>query len=299
MNPIIWFVLPLIVVFAVWVLWRILGVFFFTTYTKHVRIPIKETPADFGIAYREISFDSGDGLKLKGWLVWPPDYHRTPDGKLPAVIACHGYAANRSEIIDRTVAIARAGFAVFTFDWRACGGSEGDRCSGGLTEQADLRAAIEIVISFPEVDPKRIAIYGFSMGGAIAILVAAEDQRIKAVAADSPFVSMWEMTRHILRSMFMPTALFMEMADRSFRKHFGGSMRDVDVVSAVPKLAPRPLLILVGERDRVVPPWHSRKVFEAAGQPKSIEVNPNGGHFDNAEPQTFESVIIPFLKNAF
>ncbi len=290
----LWLALVLAAVVALWLLWRLLGVVFFAIYSRPARIPINETPADFGLEYRDVEFESEDGLKLRGWLILPPGYK--PGERRAAVITTHGYSTNRSDIIKRTAAVAHGGFVVFTFDWRRCGESEGQVCTGGLTEQRDLRAAIDTLAGLPEADPERIGIYGFSMGGVIAIIVAAADERIKAVVADSPFVNMREMTRHIIKSMFLPPLLFLASMDREFKRRFGGGMMDVDTAAAVGRLSPRPFMMLAGELDRVVPFWHHEKVFAAAREPKRFEINPIGGHFDNAKPETQSNVIIPFLK---
>lgn len=279
-----------------WGAWLALGKFFFALYTQPARMPIAASPADFGLEFRNIDFENDEGHRLKAWLILPPGCK--PGRRLPVVITTHGYATNRSDIIERSAAVAHAGFLVFTFDWRRCGESEGDVCTGGLRERSDLRAAIEKVSSLPEADPERIAIYGFSMGAVLAILLAAENKSIKAVAADSPFASMREETRHIIRNLFLPPFLFLSAADGAFKRRFGGGMSEVDTVAAAPKISPRPLLILKGERDRVVPPWHSEKIFAAAREPKRLVVNPEGGHFDNATPETIGKEVIPFLSEA-
>ena len=290
----LWLAVALAAVVLLWLLWRLLGVVFFAIYSRHARMPIGETPADFGLEYRDVEFEADDGVSLRGWLILPPGYK--PGERRAAVITTHGYSTNRSDIIERTAAVAHGGFVVFTFDWRRCGESGGKVCTGGLTEQRDLLAAIDTLAGLPEADPERLGVYGFSMGGVVAVIVAAADERIKAVVADSPFVNMREMTRRIIKSMYLPPFLFLASMDREFKRRFGGGMMDVDTAAAAARLSPRPLLLLAGKRDRVVPFWHHQKVFDAAREPKRFEVNPNGGHFDNAKPETLSNVIIPFLK---
>jgi len=202
MDFAIWLIIAPVAVVALWAAWRAAGSFLFSTYAKPRRMPIAETPADFGLDYRDIEFKSEDGIVLKGWLIHPPDH--TEGDRLPAVITTHGYSTNRSDIIERTAAVAAAGFLVLTFDWRNSGESEGEICTGGLYEQNDLRAAIDYLASLPDADPERIAVYGFSMGAVVAILVASSDERVRAVVTDSPYVNMWEEARHVLWNMFIP-----------------------------------------------------------------------------------------------
>jgi len=296
MDFAIWLIIAPVAVVALCAAWRAAGSFLFSTYAKPRRMPIAETPADFGLDYRDIEFKSEDGIVLKGWLIHPPDH--TEGDRLPAVITTHGYSTNRSDIIERTAAVAAAGFLVLTFDWRNSGESEGEICTGGLYEQNDLRAAIDYLASLPDADPERIAVYGFSMGAVVAILVASSDERVRAVVTDSPYVNMWEEARHVLWNMFIPPVIFLSSFDKAYKKKFGAGMREIDAAAAAPGIAPRPLLVLHGERDRVVPPWHPKAVYEAANEPKRIETNPDGGHFDNASPETLSKVIIPFLQKS-
>lgn len=294
MDILIWVLIFIAVTGVLWLFWRVLGSFFFNLYSRPQRIPITQTPADYGLAYRDIDFKTEDNLRLRGWVVLPPDY--AEGERRPAVITTHGYSANRSDIIERTVAVARAGFVAFSFDWRASGESEGGICTGGLSEQSDLRAALDIVAGLPEIDPDRIAIYGFSIGAVISIIVAAADPRIRAVVADSPFVSLREMTKHIFRRQLIPPFVYLTAANRVFRDRYGAGMDAIDTAAVAAKIAPRPLLIIYGKRDWVIPPQHSQKVFEAAGEPKKLFVNPTGGHLDNSSPDILYKVVIPFLK---
>jgi dipeptidyl aminopeptidase/acylaminoacyl peptidase len=296
MEVLFWVLVVAAAAILLYALWLALGRYFFRSYARPARMPLANTPADFGCDYRNLEIKTADGLTLKAWLIFPPS--QAASGRLPVVITTHGYGTNRSDIIERSIAVARAGFLVLTFDWRCCGESEGNICTGGLREKEDLRAALDALPKLPEADPERVAVYGFSMGAVLAILIAAEDSRIKAVVADSPYSSMREQARHIIRSLFLPPALFLKSAEKAFKRKFGGEMAEIDALVAAPRIAPRPLLILGGERDRVVPPSHPLAIYEAADEPKKVITNPNGGHFDNATPETLNGTIIPFLKSA-
>jgi dipeptidyl aminopeptidase/acylaminoacyl peptidase len=245
------------------------------------------------LSYRNLEFESL-GTVLKAWLIYPPVYSR--ERKQPAVVMVHGYGNNRSGMIPWSAAIAKAGFLVFSFDMRASGESGGVRSSGGMVEKTDLLNATEFLRSQAEVDPERIAFYGHSLGASVVILAGAEDEKIKAVVADSPFSGMWEITREILAKNYMPPYPFLWLLDLNFRRHFGCGMKTLDVAKAAARISPRPLLILAGEKDRVIPVAHAGRVFKAAQEPKHLHVNPTGGHFDNAGEQTMREVIIPLLQ---
>jgi dipeptidyl aminopeptidase/acylaminoacyl peptidase len=97
--------------------------------------------------------------------------------------------ANKSDFTELAVALSRRGCFVLLFDFRAHGESGGSRSSLGHHEQRDIAAALDFLKSRPEVDPKRIGIYGFSMGASTAILAAARTHAFSAIVVDSAFTS--------------------------------------------------------------------------------------------------------------
>ncbi|HEX4195159.1 MAG TPA: alpha/beta fold hydrolase, partial [Stellaceae bacterium] len=115
-----------------------------------------------------VSFIS-DGLALKGFL-------HTPDGagKRPGLVLCHGFGgscrgAGHPELAK---ALAQAGYVVLRFDFRGCGQSEGKRGDVIVAEEiADLRHAIDFLVTQPCVDASRIGVVGASLGGSVAIEV--------------------------------------------------------------------------------------------------------------------------------
>ncbi len=136
-----------------------------------------ETPADRGLAYRDVAFSSADGLTLQGWYI--------PSQNGAAIIAGHGIGASR--LLNPVEVLARQGYGVLAFDWRAHGESEGDLCTFGYHEVRDVEGALAWLQAQPDVDPARIGILGESMGAVTAIRAAAELPGIRAVVADSPY----------------------------------------------------------------------------------------------------------------
>ncbi|HEY4720896.1 MAG TPA: alpha/beta fold hydrolase, partial [Anaerolineae bacterium] len=136
------------------------------------------SPADYGLAFEDIEFRSGDGLTLHGWYIPQPDSNRT-------VIICSG--ANGSMDADLAVApwLHAIGLNVLLFDWRGHGRSEGQSVTLGLNERYDLLAAVALAKS---KGAQRIGVLGFSMGGTVALSTAAVCPDIDAVAVDSAFV---------------------------------------------------------------------------------------------------------------
>ena len=122
-----------------------------------------------GQAVREedVAFYSGPALRMAGRIYHPPGR----DGaRLPGVVFCHGTGGVKEESPPgMSRLLARAGYRVLSFDYRGFGGSEGYRGRLVAAEQIeDVASAVEYFASRPDIDPKRVAIYGTSMGGRMA-----------------------------------------------------------------------------------------------------------------------------------
>lgn len=133
----------------------------------------------------DVSFVS-HGVRCAGTLTLP-----VGDRGHPAVVLAHGFGLTRDVGLPAVAeALAARGVASLTFDYRHHGESAGE--PRGLIsirrQQDDVRAAIAYARSLAQLDPARIAVWGYSYGGAHAIEVAARDGRVAAVAARTPFV---------------------------------------------------------------------------------------------------------------
>lgn len=126
-----------------------------------------------------VTFTTSDGLALGGW------YAAGKNGA--AVVLAGGWSAKRSELLPEAKLLHDAGFGVLLFDWRAHGSSAGGSSTWGDLERNDLRAALDFAAAQPDVTTHRLGLYGFSMGGAVAALVAAGDARVAAVALAGTF----------------------------------------------------------------------------------------------------------------
>jgi len=289
-----WIGVVLLAVAALVVTWLALGYLVFRLYVRPKRMRWEGAPEDWGLEYRDVRFASEDGVELAAWVLLPPGYEAGQ--RRPGIVSSHGYKACREHTLDRSARLAGDGYVVLAFEWRGCGLSGGRDCSGGVTEPSDLRAATEYLLALPEVDPERIAYYGFSMGGMISILVAAEDERVRTVVADSPYANMYEESRTVMWEMFLPPFLFLDLMDYFYKRKYGVSMRDVDALEAVARISPRPLLLLAGDADITVPIEHSHRLMAAAGEPKRQHVTPGADHFGNATEENFREVILPFFR---
>lgn len=136
--------------------------------------------------YRDIKFQS-QGLSCAGWLFIPENLSESQ--KTPAIVMAHGLGAVKEQGLEPFAKeFYQAGFVTLVFDYRYFGESEGEpRCQHFPLEMAeDFKNAVTWISMQPEVDHKRIGIWGTSYSGGIAAHVGTVDPRIKAVVSQVP-----------------------------------------------------------------------------------------------------------------
>jgi uncharacterized protein len=139
-------------------------------------------------ARSEVRFPVDDGIELGAWLYLP----RSDAQRRPAITMAHGYAAVKELGITRFAeAFADAGFVVLLHDHRSFGisGGEPRQDVDPWRQVGDWRRAVSYLESRPEVDSKRIGLWGTSYAGGHALVLGATDRRIACVVSQVPTIS--------------------------------------------------------------------------------------------------------------
>ena len=221
-----------------------------------------------------------------------------PGSSAATIILSHGYGTNQIEMLPWADFLVRAGYSVFTYDMRARGASGGDAITLGALEQHDLIAILDYLTGRPDVDPARIGALGLSLGGAVSIMAAARDGRIKAIVDDSGFSDVDSAIGTAYEQFIgLPAFPFAPLSVRIGELRTGqrlGQSRPVDVIG---QLAPRPILIIHGGDDREVPPAHSERNHAAARDPKELWIVPNARHAQSRATATaeYERRVVAFF----
>lgn len=137
---------------------------------------ITSTPATVGLEFESVTLTTTDGVELAAWYV--------PGTNGAGVVVMHGAGSTRSDVLDQAAVLDRSGYTLVLVDARGHGASGGTAMDFGWYGDLDIAAGVEFLASRPEVDPGRIGVIGFSMGGEEAIGAAAADPRIRAVVAE-------------------------------------------------------------------------------------------------------------------
>ena len=198
---------------------------------------------------RDVMLQTEDGIRLGAWYF--------PAGR-SAVLVCNGNGGDRSMRAPLATALNRLGYSVLLFDYRGYGGNPGRPTEDGLA--ADARAAQAWLAAQPSVD--RIVYFGESLGAAVAIGLAVQ-RPPAALVLRSPFTSLAEVAA--VHYPWLPARRL--LLDRY------PSLDRIASVSA-------PLLVIAGDRDDIVPERLSRRLHDAAGEPKRYVVIPGAGHND-------------------
>jgi fermentation-respiration switch protein FrsA (DUF1100 family) len=253
-------------------------VLIWTLQRKLMYFPLTDVPAPaaIGLGATPVRFPTRDGLGLEGWFIAPP-------GDQPAwftAIVFNGNAGNRAFRAPLGDALARRGIAVLLFDYRGYGGNPGAPTEQGLA--LDSRAARDYVLSRRDVDPLRLAYFGESLGSGVAVDLAAEHPPA-ALILRSPFPSMAAVGA--FHYPLLPVRWLLR--DR---------YSTIDRISRIRC----PLLVIAGEVDSIVPPAHSRAVFEAATQPKTLTIIERADHNDEALSwgRALIDAVVRFLEDA-
>lgn len=228
------------------------------------------TPFEVGIEDAEdVSFAASDGARLAGWWLERPGSERV-------VVMCHGHRGSKADLLGIGPGLWRAGNTVLMFDFRGNGGSGDGPQSLAHYEQRDLAAATDLAARRrPDAE---ICLVGFSMGAATSILVAAGDARVAKVVADSPFADMRGVIEAAVRGWRLPPVPLVALADRATQIGYGYRFSDVAPIDVVARIAPRPLLIVHGTQDTVIPVEHARRLAAAAGSGSRLEIVAGVGH---------------------
>jgi uncharacterized protein len=201
------------------------------------------------------TFVTADGLRLSGWFA-----RAAAPGPQATVLVFNGNAGDCSFRAPLAAELNQAGVSVLLFDYRGYGRNPGSPSEQGLL--ADARAARAYVIARDDVDAGRLVYFGESLGAAVAVALAAEHPPT-ALVLRSPFTSLGDMGR--LYYPFLPTNLLL-------RDRFD-SLKQIGRLTC-------PVLIVVGDHDRIVPPDQSRRLYDAAREPKRLVVIRGADHND-------------------
>lgn len=239
-------------------------------------------------SYIPLNFTDHAGGEHDGWLLLGLR-------GAPAIILCHGYNSNRSDLLSLGTILRENHFNVYLFNFH--GPKAKERFSNlGARQASDLTAAIETVTKQPDVNPNRVGLFGTSVGGYAALVAAELDPKVKALVVDTTYSTPEAMfDSQMNRLLGGSSGLFRSLTEAEF--HLASMGRGSYVMPAnLPKLTGVPQLYVSGADD---PPLATmtEALYNHAPQPKQLLMMEHSvsGMASEAERKEFSNQVLNFF----
>ncbi len=254
-----------------------------------------QSPARYNLADQDVRFPAAiDRLSIAGWYLPRKDAAQ-------AVILVHGKDSSRTaEFNSRFVEFAKAlhdrGFAVLMIDLRGHGQSAAAHYSFGLLERRDIEGAVEW-LKQQRFEPGRIGVLGVSLGAGSSIGATADDPDIGALVEDSGYAAIYPIIQREwskvsgLPDFVLPGAVIMG------RVLFGYNVADSRPVDDIKRIAQRPVLIIHGQQDQLVPESDAEQL-KAALPSAEMWIVPGVDHAGayQADPKAYDQKVADFFE---
>lgn len=210
----------------------------------YIPYPAQPSPGEAGLPDMEVvEYQTADGLTLYGWC-------QRAQGDKPTIVYFHGNAGNLLNHSWIAGPLIEAGYGVLLVEYRGYGGNPGKPTEDGLYD--DGRAAIEF-LKGAGIDENGLVFFGQSLGTGIAVKMAIEYSP-KALILQSPYTSIAKAGQH--HYWYLPVRWLIK--DKFPSDQWIGNVET-------------PLLVLIAERDTIIPPKMSRQLYALANQPKTLK----------------------------
>ena len=250
--------------------------------------PIEPQPLDS--PFSRVSFATEDGLTITAW------YASATGTAGGAVLLLHGHRGNRDQLLVHAEYLAAAGYGALLIDFRNHGESGGTFTSMGYHEIKDARAAYRYLERQPDV--KRIALWGHSMGGAVACQLMSEVDAA-GLFVDATFADFPAVVRKGVIGRGLPASPIAEVMIAIYRFLSGSdwsAIRPIDQLAAIDK----PVLLFHGSDDPLIPLGEAERIASANPHVR-LSIFERGAHSDlyEVDPGRYRKEALAYLRKAF
>lgn len=228
----------------------------------HPNDHIYASPSDVGVEHESVWFES-EGFRLHAWF-FPARIE-----PLGTIVHAHGNAGNITGHFQYVAMMPSLGWNVLCFDYRGYGRSQGRPARAGTI--ADTHAAIDCAHSRADVDGSRVVLFGQSLGGSIAAVVAAGRDDLAGVAIEGAFAGYRRVARYVCRRAWLLRGVASLLSRLLVADGF-------DPLDSVARIAPTPTFFIGGTADQTCDPQDTQLLFDAAGEPRSLWMIEDGTH---------------------
>ena len=226
-------------------------------------------PSTFSVRPQDVEFRTDDGVRLHGW------WFQASDSRAPLIIWFHGNAGNITERAPMAAELARHGIAVFLFDWRGYGRSDGRPSESGLFR--DAIAAYDFARTRTQTP---IVVYGESLGGPYAAYIA-RHRPVSAVIIENSIPSLTAIGNALYRPLPLGWFALGAMTTTRWLNEAG-----------------RPVLVMHGKHDQVIPFALGMQLYDGLRVPKELLISETAGHceFATCEPARYYETVVRFVR---
>jgi dipeptidyl aminopeptidase/acylaminoacyl peptidase len=251
---------------------------------RPIRLISRVTPENFGVPYQKISFRTQDGVQLQGWYIPCSDPHAK------TIILLHGYPADKGDLLPSRIFLHEK-YNLLFFDFRYFGQSGGWYTTIGTDEVLDLKAAIQYLHSR---GINEVGVWGFSLGGAVALMAAPTTPEIKAIVSESSYARLDWMAydyypfpglRYVLGELTRLWGIIFLHYD----------IKNVSPVDAAEKIT-IPVLLIHSKNDETISFRNALALQEALKHDTQLEVMFVGDSFHGEPVRNYQNVVNDFFE---
>lgn len=247
-----------------------MGMAFLQRHMIYFPTQVASKPEAFGLRDAAVvTLDTPDGERLETWA-WKGLKEK------PVIVFFHGNAGNLEDRYETFQMFQKLGYGFIALDYRGYGNSSGSPSYRTLIEDALL--IVDRASSDDGFADRKMVLYGESLGTGIATEVATK-RRVDGVVLQSPYTSIAEAARE--RFPWLPVSLLL-----------------TEKLSNVPQIADvaAPVLILHGDKDELFPVSMAQTIFDAASEPKMIDILEGFGHND-IHSESVQDTLVSFIDS--
>ncbi|GAB3798708.1 alpha/beta hydrolase [Virgibacillus kimchii] len=224
--------------------------------------------------FEQWELNAYDDIKLQGYFLEAEE----PTNK--TAVFAHGYLGRaRDMALYGQYYYEELGYNIFTADMRGHGQSEGEYIGFGWHDRLDYIGWIDLLLEKQGADTD-IVLHGLSMGAAAVLMVSGENlpENVKAVVADSPYGSVYDLFDYQLGRMFhLPSFPILPTTSLVTQMRAGYSLTEASAMNQV-KNAEVPILYIHGNEDTFVPTFMAEELYENTKSETEIHLFDNAGH---------------------
>lgn len=250
----------------------------------------------------EVTFYTSDHLRIHGWFMpagWPnrpanvssDELAADPPAQFPTILVLHGNAGNVADHLAFFESLPRHGFHVLIFDYRSYGKSD----PGSLRREfvvKDADAALDYLLTRRDVDATRIGLWAQSLGGTFGLDLMARRTEIRSAVVMAAFTA-WQDIAATTVGGDPPGSFSRWLARRLISP-------GMDPIETLPRITDRPILLVHGTEDSIVPYTHSQRLLVSTAPGAQVSLRPvqGAGHNDimEVDPQLAPDIAAFFKR---